>query len=433
MNAQLIGNLILQFVLIGLNAIFACAEIAVLSINENKLTKMAEEGNKKARRLEKLTQNPARFLATIQVAITLSGFLGSAFAADNFSDVIVAQFVKAGVAIPAETLNTIAVVVITILLSFITLVFGELVPKRLAMRKTESMALGLSGTVSFISKAFAPLVWLLTVSTNGILRLLGIDPHADETEVSEEDILMMADAGTEKGVIDEEENFIIQNVFDFDDLSVGEFMTHRTEVVMLWNEDSIEEWRKTIFETTHTYFPICEDSADQIIGILDTRLFFRLPEQTKEIALERATMKPYFVSSHTKADDLFREMKTTKNHFAIVIDEFGGTDGIVTINDLIEQLVGELEETPDEIINVNELTYDIEGDTELTKIERELKTDFESDAATFNGWIMEQMGIIPEKGEEFRYEKFTVTILDSDEKLVLKARLTIDPPEEEEE
>ena len=195
----------------------------------------------------------------------------------------------------------------------------------------------------------------------------------------------------------------------------------------------MEEWKKTIFLSSHRHFPICEDSADQIIGILDTHAFFRLPEQTKEIALERATLKPYFVSSLTKADDLFRQMKESKNSFAVVIDEFGGTDGIVTINDLIEQLVGELEETPNEIISINELTYDIEGDAELTKIERELKTDFQSDAATFNGWIMEQMGMIPEKGEHFRYEKFTVTILDSDEKLVLKARLVVDPPEENNE
>ena len=202
---------------------------------------------------------------------------------------------------------------------------------------------------------------------------------------------------------------------------------------MLWNEDTIDEWKKTIYENVHTYYPICEDSADQVIGVLDTRLFFRLPEQTKKIALERAVIKPFFVSTHTKADDLFREMKKTKTHFAIAIDEFGGTDGIITINDLIEQLVGELEETHDDIVALDEFHYDILGDTELTKIERELKTDFESDAATFNGWIIEQMGTIPEKGEEFRYQKFTVKITDSDEKLVLKAKLTIDPPEEVEE
>jgi len=433
LNTQIIGQLILQFILIGLNAVFACAEIAVLSFNENKLTKLAEDGNKRARRLSKLTQNPAKFLATIQVAITLSGFLGSAFAADNFSEIIVTQLSKLNLGIPVATLDAISVVVITMILSFLTLVFGELVPKRLAMRKTESIALGISGTVSFISKAFAPLVWLLTISTNGILRLMGIDPNADENEVSEEDILMMADAGSEQGIIDEEENILIQNVFEFDDLSVGEIMTHRTEAVMLWNEDTIDEWKKTIYENVHTYYPICEDSADQVIGILDTRLFFRLPEQTKKIALERAVIKPFFVSTHTKADDLFREMKKTKTHFAIAIDEFGGTDGIITINDLIEQLVGELEETHDDIVALDEFHYDILGDTELTKIERELKTDFESDAATFNGWIIEQMGTIPEKGEEFRYQKFTVKITDSDEKLVLKAKLTIDPPEEVEE
>ncbi len=429
---KIIGQIILQLVLIALNAIFACAEIAVLSMNENKLEKLSEEGNKKAGRLEKLKRQPARFLATIQVAITLSGFLGSAFAADNFSDPIVSALIRAGVPIPAATLNTIAVVIITIILSFITLVFGELVPKRLAMRKTEELALGLSGTVSFISKVFAPLVWLLTGSTNCILRLLGIDPNADENEVSEEDIRMMADAGTEKGVIDEDENNIIQNVFEFDDLSVGEIMTHRTEVIMLWNEDPIEEWKETIYGSSHTFYPVCEESADQIIGILDTRLFFRLKEQTKESALQTAVVKPSFVSSHTKADDLFREMKASKNHFAVVIDEFGGTDGIITINDLIEQLIGELETTPSDIVPLDEDSYKIECNTELNKVERVLKQDLGSDSATLSGWIVEQLGTIPKKGDCFHYDKFEFTITASDEKKVLEVIVKIHHPKIEE-
>ncbi len=427
MGNRIFGQILLQLVLIALNAIFACAEIAVISMNENKLARLADEGNRKAVRLEKLTKQPAHFLATIQVAITLSGFLGSAFAADNFSDPIVDGLIKIGVPLSPSALNTIAVIVITVILSFITLVFGELVPKRLAMRKTEQLALGLSGTVNFISKIFAPLVWLLTCSTNGILRMAGIDPNADDNEVSEEDIRMMADAGTEKGVIDEDENNIIQNVFEFDDLSVGEIMTHRTEVIMLWNEDAIEEWRKTIYGSAHTYYPVCEESADQIIGILDAREFFRLPEQTKENALGKAMRKPVFVSTHTKADDLFREMKIRKNYFAVVIDEFGGTDGIITINDLIEQLIGELEVTPSDIVQLDENAYKIDCSVELNKVERLLKEDFDSDSATLSGWIVEQLGTIPKNGDRFTYDKYEFTITASDEKKVLEVIVKIQP------
>ena len=198
-------QIVLQIVLIMLNAIFASAEIAVISMNDAKLAKLASEGNKRAVRLAALTSQPARFLATIQVAITLSGFMGSAFAADNFSDLLVEAVLKTGINIPEHTLNSIAVVLITLVLSYFTLIFGELVPKRVAMKNAESLALGISGLVSFISKLFAPIVWLLTLSTNFILRLLNIDPNSDDEEVTEEEIRMMVDAGSEKGAIDEDE------------------------------------------------------------------------------------------------------------------------------------------------------------------------------------------------------------------------------------
>ncbi len=429
---DIVGPILLQFVLIALNAIFACAEIAVLSMNETKVAKLAEEGNKKAKKLNKLIADPARFLATIQVAITLSGFLGSAFAADNFSEPIVNGLLALGVPLSAKTLDIIAVIVITFLLSFVTLVCGELVPKRVAMKKTEKLALGLSGSIALISKLFAPLVMLLTVCTNGVLRMMGIDPNEAEEQVSEEDILMMADAGTEKGVIDEEENELIQNVFEFDDLNVGQAMTHRTELVMLWAEDTIEDWKKTIFEVPHTFYPVCEDTADHVVGVLDSRKFFRLSELTKKEVMEKAMVKPLIASSQMKTDDLFREMKVTKIHFAIVIDEFGGTDGIITINDLVELLVGELEETPTDIIELDESTFKIVGDTELNKVERELKLDLESTAATISGWIVEQLGTIPQKGEDFHYDKFNVFITKVDEKRVLEAIIKLDPPAEEE-
>ena len=197
-------QIILQIILIALNAVFACAEIAVISMNDNKLAKMAENGDKRAVRLARLTSQPARFLATIQVAITLSGFLGSAFAADNFADRLVKWLLSLGMPVPESTLNTVSVILITLILSYFTLVFGELVPKRIAMKKAEALALGMSAMISFISKLFAPIVWALTASTNGILRLCGIDPNAEEDQVSEEEIRMMVDVGNQKGVIDSE-------------------------------------------------------------------------------------------------------------------------------------------------------------------------------------------------------------------------------------
>ncbi len=432
MDNQIIGSIVLQLVLIALNAVFACAEIAVLSMSENKIEKLAQSGNKQAVKLEKLTRNPARFLATIQVAITLSGFLGSAFAADNFSEPIVTLLLGWGVPIPAATLDVIAVVVITVLLSFITLVFGELVPKRVAMRKSEKLALGLAGAISMISTLFAPLVSLLTAATNGVLRLMRIDPNEEDSEVSEEEITMMADDAAEKGIIDEEENSIIQNVFEFNDLTVAEAMTHRTKLVVLWAEDGIEEWEKTIVEQPHTFYPVCEGTIDRVIGVLDTRKFFRLPERSRETVMKMAVGQPMAVSSFTKTDDLFHRMKSTKTHFAVVIDEFGGTDGIITIHDLIELLVGELEETPEDIIFLEKGTYKIACDTELTTIERELKLDLQSDAATMSGWIVEQLGSFPDEGKKFRYNEFTVTITKSDEKRVLEAIVKFDPPVEEE-
>ena len=417
----MIGQIILQLVLIALNAVFACAEIAVLSMNENKLTKLASDGNKKALKIKKLTSQPAKFLATIQVAITLSGFMGSAFAADNFSAVLVDGLVNLGLNVPVETLETISVVVITILLSFITLVFGELVPKRLAMRKAESLGLALAGLVSFISTAFAPIVWLLTASTNGILRLLGIDPNAEENEVSEEDIRMMAYAGREKGVIKEAENDIIQNVFDFDDTSVGEIMTHRTEMDLLDADVSVDEWKNIIFAGSHIFYPICKNTSDNIVAILDTRKFFRLKNQEKNNVLENATTKPLFVSSHLKADDMFRKMKKKQQYFAVVVDEFGGTDGIVTVNDLIDELVGDIENSESEILKLENGTYEIECNVEVSKFEKVFNITLDTDSVTLSGWIIEHLGKVPKKDFTFTYEKLSLTIIERDEKRVIKA------------
>ena len=415
---SIIFMILLQVVLILLNAVFACAEIAVISMNDNKLDKMASEGDKRAIRLVKLTEQPARFLATIQVAITLSGFLGSAFAAENFSGVLVDWLVGLGVTIPVSVLDSIAVVLITIILSYFTLVFGELLPKQIAMRKSEQLALGLSGLISGIAKAFSPIVSLLTASTNGMLRLFGIDPNQQDDEVSEEEIRMMVDVGSEKGTIDNEEREFIQNVFEFDDLSAEEIVTHRTDVVMLYMEDDMEQWKETIYNSRHTLFPVCEESADNVIGVLDTREYFRLEDKGRENVLSCAVSPAYFVPDTVKADVLFQNMKKERCSLAIVLDEYGGMTGIITLNDLLEQLVGDFVTDSDEpeaepIELLEDGTWKIHGSATLEEISIALGVSLPcEDYDTFNGLVFHTLGEIPEDGSdiELNYDMLHIKV-----------------------
>lgn len=408
MEDSIVFLLLIQVILIALNAIFASAEIAVLSTNETKMAKLAEEGNKKAIRLSHLISEPSRFLSTIQVAITLSGFLGSAFAADNFSDPLVDLLIGVGVGIPRSTLNTLAVIVITLILSYFTLIFGELVPKRIAMKKSEQLALAISGLVSAISVLCKPIVWFLSLSTNAVLRLCGIDPTEADDDVSEEEIRMMVDAGSEKGTIDYEEKEFIQNVFEFDDLMVGEIATHRTDVTILFLEDSDEEWEQIIHDSRHTLYPVCDNSPDHVVGILNAKDYFRLSDKTRQSVLEGAVRPAYFVPETVKADVLFRNMKQTHNTLAVILDEYGGMVGIVTLNDLIEELVGELNEdfpsydsSEPYIAQQTESSWEINGNISLEEIKDETGVDLENDDYdTLGGLVFDILGQIPHDGPQ---------------------------------
>ena len=410
----LIGLLLLQLFFILLNAVFACAEIAVLSVNEVKLNKLAAEGDKRAARLSRLTSQPARFLATIQISITLAGFLGSAFAADNFAGKLVEAVQSTGVNINAHLLNSISVVVITLILSFFTLVFGELVPKRLAMKKAESIALALSGVISFISAAFRPIVWLLTVSTNLVLKLLGVDPNEEDDELTEDEIRMMIDAGSEKGAIEEGEKELLQNVFEFNDIAAEDILTHRTMVDMLWTEETDAEWEATIKETNHSHYPVCGDTADDVVGVLKARDYLKLTDRTRESVMKNAVSPALFVPLSVKADDLFREMRRTRNHFAVVLDEYGGMSGIVTMNDLVEQIVGDIDDADSEeaIIPIGGGKYSAGGRAALEDIGElfgmELPTD---EFDTIGGLIFSAFDVIPEPAASpFPYAAYMRTL-----------------------
>lgn len=435
----IVWQLILQIILIMLNAVFASAEIAVISMNDARLQKLAESGNKSAKRLAALTNQPARFLATIQVAITLSGFLGSAFAADNFSEMLVELIMKTGVPISRNVLDSISVVLITIILSYFTLIFGELVPKRIAMKNAEGLALKLSGPVSAISVFFRPLVSLLTASTNGILRLIGIDPESEDSVVTEEEIRMMVDEGREKGTIDDDEKEFIQNVFEFDDLSADEIATHRTELVLLWADETDNQWYRTICESHHKMFPICKECVDNVIGILDSGRYFRLEDRSRKNVMENAVLPPYFVPETIKADALLENMRDDGQYFSVVIDEYGGLTGVVTINDLMWQIVGdfdkeELEKAKNDIERLDSKTWKITGGADIDEVEKKLGVLLEQDEFdTFGGYVFSQYGLIPEDGSQFELDThgMHIKVLEIRDRRILKMMVTIDRKSED--
>lgn len=398
MESSIFILLFVQVILIALNAVFASAEIAVLSVNDAKLERMAAQGDKKARRLQRLTAEPARFLSTIQIAITLSGFLGSAFAADGFSEPLVEWAISLGATLPRKTLEKTAVIIITLILSYFTLIFGELVPKRIAMKKSESLALALSGLLSGISAVFKPIVWLLSVSTNGVLRLCGIDPHEDDEAVSEEEIRIMVDEGGEKGTIDREEQKLIRNVFEFDDLTAGEIATHRTDVDILLTEDDDESWASEIHDSRHTLYPVCDGSHDNVIGIVNAKDYFRLDDKRRENVMSRAMSEPYFVPESIKADVLFKNMKRERRKMAVVLDEYGGMAGIITLNDLVGELVGDFEDIEDEHEGIESLgdgRFILRGNIALRELEDVTGISFDTeDSDTFTGVAFEAMGMV---------------------------------------
>lgn len=413
---DLFGQLLLQLLLILMNAVFACAEIAVVTMNDTKLAKLTADGDKRAIRLSKLVAEPGTFLATIQIGITLVNLLGSAFAAQNFSNRLTNVLAGTGIGISADTLNTISVVLITFILTYFTVVLGELFPKRIAMHHAEKFALGMSKMIYVISKAFAPMVWLLTVSANGLLRLVGIDPNEHPEEVTEEEIRMMVDVGSEKGTIHPDEKNMIENIFDFNDKTAEEVMTHRTEVSLLWLDESDEQWEKTIRDARHSVYPICYESSDNIAGVLYTKDYYRLENRTRAEVMEKAARPAYFVPESVKADLLFRNMQKSRNHFAIVLDDYGGMSGIITMNDLLELLVGDLEDDilipadEPEIIRIDSKTWKIKGTAPIEDVAEQLDSELPEEYETFGGLVFGLLGTVPDDGSKPELEEFGLAI-----------------------
>ncbi|NLM20862.1 MAG: HlyC/CorC family transporter [Peptococcaceae bacterium] len=402
----MINQLLFLALLVLINAFFAASEIALISLNDNKIKIMAEQGNKKAQKLRKLLGEPSRFLATIQIGITLAGFLASAFASTGFAERIVFWLKEMQVAIPENIVRTGAVVVITLILSYFTLVFGELVPKRLAMKKAERIAFLAVTPLSLLLAIASPFVKLLTLSTNTVIRLCGIDPYADDEHITEEEIRMMVDVGQEKGAIDLSEKIMINNIFELDDKTVSDIMTHRTEIVGVPVTADLKEILRLVAEEKYTRLPVYEDNIDNIIGILHVKeLVALLADCNKEdFILKHIIHRPYFIPAMKKNAELLKDMQLSKNHMAIVIDEYGGTAGIVTIEDLLEEIVGNIFDEYDteekEYEKLDENTYLLNGSLTLERVNEILQADLVSeDYDTLSGFLIGHLGRIPTKEE----------------------------------
>ena len=436
-------SLLIIVFLVGVNAFFAMSEIAIISLNDTKLHRDAEDGDKKARQLCLLTSEPNRFLATIQVAITLSGFLSSAFAADNYAGPI-AQWLSGYVSIPVATLQSITLVLLTCVLSYFTLVFGELVPKRIAMHYPEKVSYAIVGVLLFFYKVLKVFVSLLNTSTNGVLRLIGIDPSAEPDEVTEENIRMMLDAGNEKGVIEESEREMINNIFEFDDRTVGEVMTHRTDMTAVELDEDITEVVEVAIADGYSRIPVYDDTVDDIKGVIYAKDLLSLigDKGFRDRRVADFLRPVHFVPESNSCREVFLEFQQQKVQMAIVVDEYGGTAGIISMEDLIESVMGNIQDEydneTDEIFRIDADNFDFEGTVQLDDIVELLGIelpDEDADYDTLAGLLIDILGRIPDEEERpvVTVGNVEFTITEMDERRISRVHAHILPAPEEEE
>ena len=422
-------QIFILILLIGLNAFFAASEIAFISLNDAKIDKQAKEGNKKAKQIQKMLKTPSKFLATIQIGITLAGFLSSAFASDAFAQDLAPVLYSW---IPAISLNlwkTISIILITVILSFFTLVFGELVPKRLAMKNYEKISFATIGIIRTISILTAPFVKLLTMVTNGISKMFGVS-ETDEETVTEEEIRMMVDQGEEKGAIEEEEKELINNVFEFNDITVSEIMTHRTDIFAIDIHTTPSELLELISEEEyrHSRIPVYDETIDEIKGILYIKDI--LKNMNKKTFKIKTTMKEaYFVPQNKLINELFKELQKNKKQMAIIVDEYGGTAGLITMEDILEELVGDIydeyDEIEEEFEKIDENTYILSGSMTIYDVNKLLNTKIpEGDYDTLSGYLQEEMGRIPEDEELpiIETKEVTFKIEEYEDKRIVKVK-----------
>ena len=435
-----IFKIVLLFVLIIVNAFFAMSEIAIISLNDNMIDKLAEEGHKKAKKVKKLTENPSNFLSTIQIGVTLAGFLTSASASTTFAAMLTEAVAPRLPQIPEGIISGVSVVVITIIMSYFSLVLGELAPKRMAMQKPEAIAYKVVGILLVVKKVCAPFVKILSLSTNAVVRLFGFDPNADEEVVTEEEIRMMVDVGEEKGVIENIQKEMINNIFEFDDIDVTDIMTHRTDMVAVEDTDTLEDVVRRSIDNGYSRIPVYHEDQDNIIGIIYIKDLLKfVSDGLPETESPKDIMRPaHYVPFSKNCGELFSEMTDKRVQMAVVVDEYGGTAGIVTVEDLVEAIMGnirdEYDDEEEEIAIESENLFTIDGTAYIEEV-NELVGDVipEGDYDTLGGFIISELGFLPKDGDmnEVIFENLRLTILNVEERRIGKVRVEVTPVEKQ--
>lgn len=423
-------EIIVLLFLILLNAFFAMSEIAIVTLNDKKIKKMGTEGHKDALKVLRLVENSSDFLATIQVGVTLSGFLTSASASKSFAGPIAEMLAFTG--FPVNILDIISTFVVTLVLSYFSLVLGELVPKKIAIQNAEAVSFRVVGTLLLISKIFKPFIKLLSASTNILVRALGMDPNKNEQTVTEEEILMMVDAGKEKGTIEQSAKDMIVNIFDFDNTTVGEVMTHRTDIFAIEDTGTIREVVDLAIKNGFSRIPVYHEDIDDIVGVLYVKDLLKyvcsdVPEKVKLSGI----MRPVMFAPESKAcNQLFAEFTSNRIQIAIIVDEYGGTEGLVTMEDLVEAIVGNIQDEYDQededIKRINDNTFTVEGSTPIEEVETITGMKFPSgDYDTIAGLMISKLGKIPKKGEHpsVDFKEFKLTVQDATKRKILSVQI----------
>ncbi len=433
------SKIILLAILILINAFFSAAEIAFISLNDAKIDYLVKEGNKKAKKIKKMLENPSKFLSTIQIGITLAGFLSSAFASETFASSLAPKLYEAFPNIGLAAWNNISIILITLILSYFTLIFGELVPKRLAMKYYEKVSFASIGVIKFISVIASPFVKFLTLSTNIISKIFGISENEEET-VTEEEIRMMVDVGEEKGTIDKEESQMINNVFEFDDKVVSEIMVPRNDIYALDENLTISEVLEKITtdkEFRYSRIPLYDENVDEIRGIVYIKDIL-MSSKDKRIKIKNLKKKAYFIPETKPINELFDELRKNRKQIAIVVDEYGGTAGLVTMEDILEEIVGEIYDEYDLVDlpykQIDDNTYIFNGGVSIDEVEKVLDIDIpEGEYDTISGYLINELGRLPEEHEklEIDTEKVLYTIEKVKERRILKVRASKKEIEEE--
>ncbi len=434
---SIIASLLLLLFFTLMNAFFAGTEMAIVSVNKNRIRSLAEDGNKKAKVIEKLFDDSTKFLSTIQVAITFAGFYSSASAAARIAPVLGAWLSARGVPY-AEGLASNGV---TLLLMFFNLVFGELVPKRIALQKAEAFALLTVMPVHYVSIILSPFIKLLSVSTKVVLKVLGFNTKDQEEAVTEEEIKALLKQGNEVGTFDDEERKMIDSVFAFNDRTAREIRVPRRDVVSFDINEPFGELIDDILETRHNRIPVYDGDIDNIIGVLhikDVMIELRKDHRPEDLDIRSMLHDAYFVPETKAADSLFRDMQANRRHMAILVDEHGGFSGIVTIEDLVEEIMGNIDEEYDDVVleieAIGPSEYLLDGGLLIDDLNEELELSIESeDCDTISGFLIEQLGHIPAEGarERLALDNLVFVTEEVKDNRIASVRMTILPDEDE--